>query len=96
MLLFAAGAVRQYKEIYFPEFCLKVSKGDNSVKIDSRLGLVQNICIQNNDVYIIYIEFESVDRFYEYSFDSCRQDFMWCQIYLKILNVLKLMTHLKM
>lgn len=72
ILQFVNGEVRQYKEIFFPDFCLKISKGDNCVRIGSNIGLVQNIYIQNNDAYIVYAEFESVRRFYDYPIDSCR------------------------
>ena len=61
--LFGSNA-KQYKEVYLPGYCLKVSSGNNCVKIDNDIGLVKNIItvdigyLYTRQTFYISVEFQ--------------------------------------
>ena len=51
--LFGSNA-KQYKEVYLPGFCSKVSSGNNCVKIGKDIGLAKNIITVDDVNYVVY------------------------------------------
>lgn len=82
----ARGVIQEFKEMQLQKFCIKVTEGDNGVKIENDIGLVKNIILNNGDVYIVYSQFLAVDPFYNYPLDSSR---------LGVCRLSQLSSHLK-
>jgi len=62
----------QFKEVYFHDFCLKISTGDNCFQLEKKICVAQNIIKSNKSgrIYIVYRKFVNVDKFFDYPIRS--------------------------
>lgn len=62
--------VTQYKEISLPEFCVKLSTGDNCIRRNGKIGIVRNIIVVEGDPCLVYNEFTQSSDFFDYPIKS--------------------------
>lgn len=64
------GAIQEFKELHLNQFCVKITEGDNCIKIGDDIGLIQNILLLEGNMYLLYYQFHAVETFYIYPLSS--------------------------
>lgn len=60
----------EFKELHTDQFCVKITEGDNCVKIGNDIDLLQNIILLEGNMYLVYYQFHAVEPFYTYPISS--------------------------
>ncbi|KAK0152150.1 hypothetical protein N1851_006460 [Merluccius polli] len=66
------GEVQQFRELVCMSsgVHVKIANGDNCIRINQHVALVENILVYKDQEYIVYREFEKSEKFYDYPLDS--------------------------
>ncbi|XP_076854932.1 uncharacterized protein LOC143509924 isoform X2 [Brachyhypopomus gauderio] len=65
------GRVCQFRELVTSGGVIRTSEGDNCIKFNNAVVLVQNIVLYQDKLYVIYKEYSRKGTFFDYPIDSC-------------------------
>lgn len=78
------GAIdSQFKEIFLHRFCIKMSTGDNCMKLGNNVVIVHNIVLVDGVSYFVYEEFVNQELFFDYHI-SFGDIYIWYLVYQEI------------